>query len=162
MVKLNDIQDNAGAYQNSKRVGRGAGSGVGKTSKRGQKGQKSRSGVSIKGFEGGQMPIYRRLPKRGFNSLNAKEFDVVNLGRLQAAIEAGKLDAGKEIDAIALAAAGLGGKAKDGFKILGNGELTAKVTIKAAKATKSAVEAIEKAGGSFEAVAKKAAAKAAE
>lgn len=155
MVKLNNLQDNAGAYQNSKRVGRGAGSGVGKTSKRGQKGQKSRSGVAIKGFEGGQMPIYRRLPKRGFNSLNAKEFDLVNLGRLQAAIDAGKLDASQEIDAIAMAAAGLGGRAKDGFKILGEGELTAKVVVKAAKASKSAVEAIEKSGGSFEAIVKK-------
>lgn len=162
MVKLNDIRDNAGAYHNSKRVGRGAGSGLGKTSGKGQKGQKSRSGVAINGFEGGQMPIYRRLPKRGFNSLNPSDFDVVNVGRIQAAIDAGKIDASKEIDAIALAAAGLGGKGKDGFKILGTGELTAKVTIKAAKASKSAIEAIEKAGGSFEATAPKAAEKAAE
>lgn len=148
MTKLNDLRDNEGARYKFKRIGRGIGSGKGKTSGRGVKGQGSRTGVSLHGFEGGQMPIYRRLPKRGFNPLNRKEYEVVNLGRLQAAIEAGKLDAGKTIDVAALRAAGLVGNAKDGVRLLGQGELKTKVAIEVAGASKAAIEAVEKAGGS--------------
>ncbi|HRJ59606.1 MAG TPA: 50S ribosomal protein L15 [Azospirillaceae bacterium] len=149
MTKLNEIRDNPGARKNKMRVGRGIGSGKGKTAGRGVKGQTSRTGVSINGFEGGQMPLHRRLPKRGFNNIFAKEFSEVNLDRLQAAITAGRIDAAKEIDTAALVAAGLVGKvAKDGVRLLGRGELTAKVTISVAGATASAVAAVEKAGGS--------------
>lgn len=149
MTKLNDLRDNPGARKNKMRVGRGIGSGKGKTAGRGVKGQTSRTGVSINGFEGGQMPLHRRLPKRGFNNIFAKEFSEVNLDRLQAAITAGRIDAAKEIDTAALVAAGLVGKvAKDGVRLLGRGELTAKVTISVAGASASAVAAVEKAGGS--------------
>lgn len=148
MTKLNDLRDNDGARYKAKRVGRGIGSGKGKTSGRGVKGQGSRTGVSLHGFEGGQMPIYRRLPKRGFNVPFAKEFVEVNLGRLQAAIEAGKVDAGKTIDAAALKAAGLVGNVRDGVRLLARGELKTKVTIEVAGASKAAVEAVEKLGGS--------------
>ena len=147
-MKLNEVKDNAGATRNAKRVGRGIGSGTGKTSGSGHKGQKARSGVSINGFEGGQMPIHRRLPKRGFNNIFRKDYVEVNLGTVQAAIDAGKLDAGKPVDAAALVGAGVISKPRDGVRILGNGELTAKkVEIHAAGASKSAVAAVEKSGG---------------
>ena len=147
-MKLNEVKDNAGATRNAKRVGRGIGSGTGKTSGSGHKGQKARSGVSINGFEGGQMPIHRRLPKRGFNNIFRKDYVKVNLGTLQAAIDAGKLDAGKPVDAAALVGAGVISKPRDGVRILGKGELTAKkVEIHAAGASKSAVAAVEKSGG---------------
>ena len=147
-MKLNLVKDNLGATKNAKRVGRGIGSGTGKTSGSGHKGQKARSGVSINGFEGGQMPIHRRLPKRGFNNVFRKNYVEVNLGRLQAAIDAGKLDAGKPVDSAALLAAGVISKLRDGVRILGKGELTAKkVEIHAAGASKAAIAAVEKAGG---------------
>ena len=147
-MKLNLVKDNPGATKNAKRVGRGIGSGTGKTSGSGHKGQKARSGVSINGFEGGQMPIHRRLPKRGFKNVFRKNYVEVNLGRLQAAIDAGKLDAGKPVDAAALLAAGVISKPRDGVRILAKGELTAKnVEIHAAGASKAAVAAVEKAGG---------------
>lgn len=150
-MKLNELSDNEGAVKSRTRVGRGIGSGKGKTGGRGVKGQKSRSGVSIKGFEGGQMPLYRRLPKRGFtNALFRKEYATVNLGRLQQAVDAKKLDASKPVDAAALIAAGVIGKELDGVKILGQGELSASLTIQAAKASKAAVAAVEKAGGKVE------------
>ena len=147
-MKLNLVKDNPGATKNAKRVGRGIGSGTGKTSGSGHKGQKARAGVSINGFEGGQMPIHRRLPKRGFNNVFRKNYVEVNLGRLQAAIDAGKLDAGKPVDSAALLAAGVISKPRDGVRILAQGELTAKkVEIHAAGASKAAVAAVEKAGG---------------
>ncbi|MBW3098543.1 50S ribosomal protein L15 [Pseudohoeflea coraliihabitans] len=149
-MKLNEIRDNEGATHSRKRVGRGIGSGTGKTGGRGVKGQKSRSGVAIKGYEGGQMPIYRRLPKRGFTNIFAKDFTVVSLGRIQTAIDAGKLDAKKDIDADALKAAGVIRRVKDGVRVLADGDLKAKLTLKVAGASKSAVEKIEKAGGSIE------------
>lgn len=147
-MKLNELADKDGATKNRIRVGRGAGSGKGKTGGRGVKGQKSRSGVSIAGFEGGQMPLYRRLPKRGFNNPTAKHFAAVNLGRVQKAIDAGKLDAGKPVDAEAIVAAGITSKAKDGIRLLAKGELTAKVDFNIAGASKAAIESVEKAGGS--------------
>jgi large subunit ribosomal protein L15 len=147
-MKLNEVRDNAGATKNAKRVGRGIGSGTGKTSGSGHKGQKARSGVSIKGFEGGQMPIHRRLPKRGFNNIFRKNYVEVNLGSLQAAIDGGKLDGAKPVDVVAMMNAGLISKARDGVRILGNGELTAKkLEIHAVGASKSAVAAVEAAGG---------------
>ena len=148
-MKLNEIRDNEGASKSRTRVGRGIGSGKGKTGGRGVKGQKARSGVAINGFEGGQMPIYRRLPKRGFNNIFASEYVVVALGRIQVAIDAGKLDAAKTIDAEALKAAGVIRRAKDGVRVLSDGELKAKVSIEVAGASKAAVEKIEKAGGSI-------------
>ena len=148
-MKLNEISDNKGARKGRVRVGRGIGSGVGKTAGRGQKGQTSRSGVSINGFEGGQMPLYRRLPKRGFNNIFRSDFTVVSLGRIQTAIDAGKLDAKVTIDAVALKAAGVIRRPLDGVRVLSDGELTSKVTIEVAGASKSAVEKIEKAGGSI-------------
>lgn len=148
-MKLNDIRDNEGAHKSRIRVGRGIGSGKGKTGGRGVKGQKARAGVAVKGFEGGQMPLYRRLPKRGFNNLFAKDLNEVNLGRIQQAVEAGKLDAKGAITIEALVAAGvITRQAKDGVKILGVGELKTKLAFEVAGASKSAVEAIEKAGGS--------------
>ena len=147
-MKLNEVRDNLGATRNAKRVGRGVGSGTGKTSGSGHKGQKARSGVSINGFEGGQMPIHRRLPKRGFNNIFRKKYAVVNLGRLQDAVDAGKLDAKKPVDAAALVGAGVISKARDGVRILAKGELTTKkVEIHAAGASKAAAEAVEKMGG---------------
>ena len=147
-MKLNLVKDNPGATKNAKRVGRGIGSGTGKTSGSGHKGQKARSGVSIYGFEGGQMPIHRRLPKRGFTNIFRKDYVEVNLGRLQAAVDAGKLDAGKPIDSSALLAAGVISKPRDGVRILAKGALTAKkVEIHAAGASKAAIPAVEKAGG---------------
>ena len=147
-MKLNAISDNPGATKNRKRVGRGIGSGTGKTSGSGHKGQKARSGVSINGFEGGQMPIHRRLPKRGFNNIFRKNYVEVNLGRLQTAIEAGKLDASKPVDIAALLGAGVISKPRDGVRILAKGELKAKkVEIHAAGASKAAIAAVEAAGG---------------
>jgi len=148
MTKLNDLRDNEGARYNFKRIGRGIGSGKGKASGRGVKGQGSRTGVSLHGFEGGQMPIYRRLPKRGFNKPFAKEFSEVNVGDLQAAITAGKIDANATIDAAALQKAGLVNAILDGVRLLGRGELTTKVTVDVAGATQSAIAAVEKLGGS--------------
>jgi large subunit ribosomal protein L15 len=147
-MKLNEIRDNEGSTKNRMRVGRGIGSGKGKTGGRGVKGQKARTGVSIKGFEGGQMPLHRRLPKRGFNKPNAVELNEVNVGRIQQAVEAGKLDQGAPITIEALVAAGVVSKPRDGVKILGVGELTTKLSFQVAGASKSAVAAIEKAGGS--------------
>jgi large subunit ribosomal protein L15 len=146
-MKLNDITDNPGSSKNRTRIGRGIGSGKGKTGGRGGKGQTARSGVRIKGFEGGQMPLHRRLPKRGFTNIFKTDYNEVNLGRIQQAIEAGKLDAGQPITIDTLIAAGVCAKARDGVKILGQGELKAKVSFEVARASKSAVEAIEKAGG---------------
>jgi len=147
-MKLNEIRDNEGALKQRIRVGRGIGSGKGKTGGRGVKGQTSRAGVAIKGFEGGQMPLYRRLPKRGFNNLFGKELNEVNLGRIQQAVEAGKLDAKGAVTVEALVAAGvITRQAKDGVKILGVGELKTKLAFEVAGASKSAVAAIEKAGG---------------
>ncbi len=148
-MKLNEIKDNEGSSKNRMRVGRGIGSGKGKTSGRGVKGQKARSGVAVNGFEGGQMPIYRRLPKRGFNNIFGSEFVVVSLGRIQTAIDAKKLDPKATIDAAALKAAGVIRRAKDGVRILSDGELKTKVTLEVAGASKSAVEKLEKAGSSI-------------
>jgi large subunit ribosomal protein L15 len=147
-MKLNEIKDNEGSTHSRKRLGRGIGSGSGKTAGRGVKGQKARSGVAINGFEGGQMPIYRRLPKRGFNNIFAADYVVVSLERIQAAVDAGKLDAKATVDAAALKAAGVIRRIKDGVRILSDGELKAKLTIEVAGASKPAVEKIEKAGGS--------------
>lgn len=147
-MRLNELSDNSGATKPRKRVGRGTGSGMGKTSGKGHKGQKSRRGVAINGFEGGQMPLYRRLPKRGFKNPFRKEFDAVNIGRVQTAIDAGKLDASMPVDTAALREAGLAGKAKDGVRLLAKGELNAKVNFNVAGASKAAVAAVEKAGGS--------------
>ena len=148
-MKLNEIRDNEGARTKRVRIGRGIGSGVGKTGGRGQKGQKSRSGVAIKGFEGGQMPLHMRLPKRGFNNPFRKNYAEINLGTLQAAVDAGKLDANAAIDAAALVAAGLLTKARDGVRLLGKGSLTAKLNLTVAGASKSAREAVEAAGGTL-------------
>lgn len=149
-MKLTEIRDNAGAHKARIRVGRGIGSGKGKTGGRGVKGQKARAGVAVKGFEGGQMPLYRRLPKRGFHNLFARELNEVNIGRVQQAIEAGKLDGKAVVTVEALVSAGvITHQAKDGVKILGVGELTAKLAFEVTAASKSAVEAIEKAGGSI-------------
>lgn len=146
-MKLNEIRDNDGAHKGRMRICRGIGSGKGKTGGRGGKGQTARTGVAINGFEGGQMPIYRRLPKRGFNNIFALEYAEINLGRLQAAIDKGVIDAAKEIDADALKNAGVVKKVCDGIRLLGAGELTAKVTIKVAGATEAAKAAVEKLGG---------------
>ena len=147
-MRLNQLSDNPGATRKRKRIGRGIGSGTGKTSGKGVKGQKSRSGVAIKGFEGGQMPLHRRVPKRGFNNIFARNFKVVNLGRLQGAIDAGRLDASEPVDTAALKAAGIVKSAPDGIRLLAKGELKAKINITVAGASKAAVEAVEKAGGS--------------
>ncbi|CAM1650596.1 Large ribosomal subunit protein uL15/eL18 [Bartonella apis] len=146
-MKLNQLRDQEGATKNRKRVGRGIGSGMGKTAGRGVKGQKARSGVAINGFEGGQMPVYRRLPKRGFNNLFAKSFNEVSVGRVQTAIDTGKLDASKIVDSAALKAAGVIRREKDGFRLLSDGELKAKVTFDVAGASKAAIEKVTKAGG---------------
>ncbi len=148
-MKLTEIRDNPGATQNSKRVGRGIGSGKGKTGGRGVKGQKSRSGVAINGFEGGQMPIYRRLPKRGFtNSKFTKDMNEVSVGRIQQAIDAGKLDAKKTVNVEALVEAGVVRRARDGVRLLSDGEIKAKVGFEIAGASKAAIAKVEKAGGS--------------
>ena len=153
-MKLNDIRDNEGARHRKMRVGRGIGSGKGKTAGRGQKGAKARSGVSVAGFEGGQMPLHMRIPKRGFNALNPKDYAEVNLGMIQKFIDAGKLDASGTLDHDAFKAAGLGRSAKHGIRLLGKGELTSKLAFRVAGASKGAIEAVEKAGGSVEVIAK--------
>ena len=159
-MKLNEIANKPGATKNRKRIGRGIGSGTGKTGGRGVKGQKSRSGVAIKGFEGGQMPLYQRLPKRGFNNINRKNFVPVNLGRLQEAIDAKKIDAKKAITIDVLQAAGVVNGVKDGVRLLASGELKAKVTIEVFGASAAAVAAVEKAGGTVTVTAKAASAEA--
>jgi large subunit ribosomal protein L15 len=153
-MKLNEIANKPGATKNRKRIGRGIGSGTGKTGGRGVKGQKSRSGVAIKGFESGQMPLYQRLPKRGFNNINRKNFVPVNLGRLQEAIDAKKIDAKKTITIDVLQAAGIVNGVKDGVRLLASGELKAKVTIEVSGASAAAVAAVEKAGGTVTVTAK--------
>ena len=146
-MKLNELRDNPGASKRRKRVGRGPGSGLGKTAGRGIKGQKSRSGVAINGYEGGQMPLYQRLPKRGFNKPNRKEYAVVNLGHIQKFVEAGKL--GEEITETELVDSGLVRRKRDGVRVLGGGDLTSKIVLTVTGASRSAVDAVEKAGGSI-------------
>ena len=147
MTKLNELSPREGSTKNRMRVGRGPGSGKGKTAGRGVKGQKARSGVAIAGFEGGQMPLHMRMPKRGFNNIFRKEFAEVNFWRIEQAIAAGKLDAGKPIDADALLKAGVIRKARDGVKLLGKGELKSKLNITVYHASAAARAAVEKAGG---------------
>jgi large subunit ribosomal protein L15 len=154
-MKLNELRDNPGARKGRVRVGRGIGSGLGKTAGRGQKGQKGRSGVAVKGFEGGQMPLHMRLPKRGFNNIFARDYAEVNLGAVQKMIDAGKLDAKGLLDHDALKGAGLARGGKDGVRLLGKGELKAKVSFKVAGASKGAREAVEKLGGSIEIIERK-------
>ena len=156
-MKLHELSDNEGATKKRMRIGRGPGSGKGKMGGRGIKGQKSRSGVSINGYEGGQMPIYQRLPKRGFNKPNRKSFAVVNLGLIQKFIDAKKLDAGNTIDAAALVASGLVRRELDGIRVLAKGDITSKIDLNVAGASKSAIEAVEKAGGKVTVTAPKAA-----
>jgi len=151
-MKLNELADKPGSRKARMRVGRGIGSGKGKTAGRGVKGQKARTGVAVKGFEGGQMPLHRRLPKRGFTNIFAKEYNEVGLDIVQAAIDAGKLDAKKKVDGAALKAAGVIRKAKDGVRLLANGELKAAVTFEIEGASKAAAAAVEKAGGSVKIV----------
>ena len=153
-MKLNELADNPGATNNRKRIGRGIGSGKGKTGGRGVKGQKSRSGVAIKGFEGGQMPIHMRLPKRGFNNINAKTFVPINIGRLQEAIDAKKIDAKKPITIDVLIASGLVTRVKDGVRLLAKGAIKSKVNIEVSGASAAAIAAVEKAGGTVSVPAK--------
>ncbi len=146
-MRLNELRDNPGSHRPRKRIGRGIGSGTGKTSAKGQKGQKSRTGVSLLGFEGGQMPLYRRLPKRGFTNIFRKEFLVINLGDLQKAVDTGKLDAKNPVNAETLRAAGMIKKRKVGIRLLAKGELKAKLSIEVDGASKAAIGGVEKAGG---------------
>jgi len=155
-MKLSDLRDKPGSRKPGRRIGRGIGSGKGKTGGRGVKGQKARAGVSIKGFEGGQMPLHRRLPKRGFNNIFRKQMNEINLDRVQAAIDAGRLDPAAPVDVAALVKAGLLRRPKDGVRLLGSGAITAKVAFSVAGASKSAVAAVEKAGGSVTILAPKA------
>lgn len=148
-MNLNELSDNPGAVKKRKRAGRGIGSGLGKTAGRGMKGQKSRSGVSLVGFEGGQMPLYRRLPKRGFHQPNRRRYQELTLARLQIAIDAGKIDAGSEITEDILVAAGVARRKLDGVRLIGGGDLKAKVQLNVTSATKAAAAAIEKAGGTI-------------
>ncbi len=148
-MKLNELHDNEGATKKRKRVGRGPGSGTGKTGGRGIKGQKSRSGVSIGGYEGGQMPLYQRLPKRGFTKPNRKAYAVLNLGILQKFIDAGKIDGSAEINEDVLVASGLVRRKLDGVRILAKGEFSAKVTLKVTGASAQAIEGVEKLGGAL-------------
>ncbi len=148
-MKLNELRDNPGATKKRMRVGRGPGSGKGKMGGRGIKGQKSRSGVAINGYEGGQMPLYQRLPKRGFNKPNRKEFAVINLGLIQKFVDAGKLDGAAAITEDALIASGLVRRKLDGIRVLAKGEVTAALNVEVTGASKAAVEAVEKAGGSL-------------
>ena len=148
-MKLNEIRDNPGSSKSRTRVGRGIGSGKGKQSGRGGKGQTARSGVRIKGFEGGQMPLHRRLPKRGFTNIFKTDYNEVNLGRVQQALDAGKLDGSQVITVDALVAAGVCAKVRDGVKLLGQGDFSAKVSFEVARASKTALAAIEKTGGSI-------------
>jgi len=159
-MKLNEIRDNPGSSKNKMRIGRGIGSGKGKTGGRGGKGQTARSGVRINGFEGGQMPLHRRLPKRGFNVPNPVSYNEVNLGRIQEAVDAGRLDAAQPVTVESLIAAGVCSKARGGVRILGMGELKAKLAFEVAGASKSAQAAIEKAGGSIKLLVAQAAAEA--
>ncbi|MEM6467011.1 MAG: 50S ribosomal protein L15 [Pseudomonadota bacterium] len=147
-MKLNELRDNPGAARKKKRIARGPGSGKGKTGGRGIKGQKSRSGVAINAYEGDQMPLYMRLPKRGFNNINAKRYAVINLGLLQKFIDAGKIDTKSDVTEDALVASGLVRRKRDGVRLLAKGELTAKVKLTLTGASKAAIEAVEKAGGS--------------
>jgi large subunit ribosomal protein L15 len=147
-MKLNELSDKDGATKARKRVGRGIGSGSGKTAGRGVKGQKARSGVAINGFEGGQMPLYRRLPKRGFKNPFTKDFNTVSVARVQAAVDAKKLDPKKPVTVEALVEAGVIRRARDGVRLLGDGELKAKLSFDVAGASKTAIEKVEKAGGS--------------
>ena len=149
-MKLHELRDNPGAKHRRKRVGRGPGTGLGKTGGRGIKGQKSRSGVAINAFEGGQMPLYQRLPKRGFNNINSKTFAVINLDLLEKFIARGKLDPARTIDEDALVASGLVRRKKDGVRLLARGEATSNLTLKITGASKAAVAAVEAAGGSVE------------
>jgi len=146
-MKLNELRSMPGATHRRKELGRGIGSGLGKTSGRGVKGQKSRSGVAIKGFEGGQMPLYRRLPKRGFNPIARRKYVPMNVGRLQAAVDAGRIDPKKDVTIESLVEAGIVRRPYDGLRLLGDGELKASLTVVAAHASKSALAAVEKAGG---------------
>jgi large subunit ribosomal protein L15 len=148
-MRLNEINDNAGARKRRVRIGRGIGSGVGKTGGRGGKGQTARSGVAIGGFEGGQMPLHRRLPKRGFNKWRAKDFNEINVGSLQKAVDEGKLKAGQSVDVATLIEAGILRRPKDGLRVLGTGDLKTKLAITANGASASAKAAVEKAGGSL-------------
>jgi len=147
-MRLNEINDNPGAVKNRKRVGRGIASGTGKTAGAGHKGQKARSGVSLLGFEGGQMPLYRRLPKRGFNNPFSKDFAVINLSKIEKAIEAGRLDPKQPVTGKSLLESGLVSRSRDGVKLLAQGEIKTKLEIKVAHASKAAIAAVEKAGGS--------------
>jgi large subunit ribosomal protein L15 len=148
-MKLHELRDNDGAAKKKKRVGRGPGSGVGKTAGRGIKGQKSRSGVALNGYEGGQMPLYQRLPKRGFNKPNRKEYAVVNLGLIQKFIDAGKIDAAQPVTEDVLVASGLVRRKRDGIRVLAKGEIRAKVAIHATGASQGAIAAVEAAGGTL-------------
>ena len=154
-MRLNQLSDNPGARKMRMRVGRGIGSGKGKTAGRGGKGQTARTGVAINGFEGGQMPLHMRMPKRGFNNVHRLDYVEVNLGRLQEAIDAGKLEAGASVDGAALVAAGVIRRQRDGIRLLAKGEIKAKLAIKVAGASKAAIAAVEKAGGSVEVIAPK-------
>jgi len=147
-MELNTLTDNKGSTRNRRRVGRGVGSGIGKTSGSGHKGQKARSGVAIKGFEGGQMPIHRRLPKRGFVNIFRKNYIEVNIGEIQKAIDDGKIDPSNPVDVNALRSAGLVGKLKDGVRLLGNGNISSKIEVHVIGASKPAISAVEKKGGS--------------
>ena len=147
-MELNTLTDNKGSTRNRRRVGRGVGSGIGKTSGSGHKGQKARSGVAIKGFEGGQMPIHRRLPKRGFVNIFRKNYIEVNIGEIQKAIDDGKIDPSNPVDTDALRSAGLVGKQKDGIRLLGNGNISSKIEVHVIGASKPAILAVEKKGGS--------------
>ena len=148
-MELNKLNDNDGAKSSKKRLGRGVGSGLGKTSGKGHKGQKSRSGVSIKGFEGGQMPIHRRLPKRGFNKHNRKVYRILNLGDLQKVIDNGKIDIKKEINSSVILSSGIIKNLKDGIRILARGKITSKVNILVDGASKNAIEQVKKVGGNL-------------
>jgi len=154
-MRLNEIKDNAGARKTRVRIGRGIGSGVGKMGGRGHKGQHARTGVAIGGFEGGQMPLFRRLPKRGFSKWRRKDYNELSLGALQAAIEAGKIDAGQAIDVEALVAGGVLRRAKDGVRLLGTGDLKSAIKLTVNHATASAKAAVERAGGSITLIEKK-------
>jgi large subunit ribosomal protein L15 len=155
-MKLSEIADRPGSRKTRRRIGRGIGSGKGKTGGRGGKGQTARTGVAIKGFEGGQMPLHRRLPKRGFKKPFRKDYNEINIGSIQEAIDAGKLDAAATVNVEALVKAGILRRPRDGVRLLGDGELNAKVAFAVAGASKSAKEAVEKAGGSIEILAPKA------
>ncbi len=153
-MKLNNLNDNVGAASPRKRLGRGTGSGLGKTSGRGHKGQKSRSGSTINGFEGGQMPIHRRLPKRGFKKYNRKIYKIINLGDLQKSIDIGKIDASKPIDTSAILASGLVSTQNDGIRLLARGKITSKVEIQVTGASTAAIENVKKAGGNVNLISK--------